>query len=268
MTFSLLETYCESPKRAGLGEDRLATSDHFVAVIDGATSSGPIDGVPGGVIAAETLVEVIDALDPNCDARGFADRASAALRARLGAHYERDIARPSASVVVWSAARQEIWRIGDCHFRIAEKLFVAEKAIDRIAYSYRCAVVRARLRLGLTTHARELEIPTLEQPFMDLVSTQHAFLNADIDDPLAYGAVDGSPVPDRFVEIVSARGAREIVLCSDGFPEPSATLEIALADLRRLREADPLVVSLYNGSRPFPPGAKLFDDSTYVRFAP
>ena len=33
MTFSLLETYCESPKRAGLGEDRLATSDEPITSI-------------------------------------------------------------------------------------------------------------------------------------------------------------------------------------------------------------------------------------------
>lgn len=268
MPYQLLETYCRSPKPAGLGEDRLVASEPFVAVIDGATSSGPVGGVPGGVVAAETIAEALRALPPDCDARGFADRATEALRARLGSEFERAIARPSAAVVVWSAPRQEIWRIGDCHFRVDDTKFVGEKEIDRIAYGYRCAVLRARLRLGLTSEAVERTIPTLEQPFMALVSTQHAFVNADIDDPLAYGAIDGSRVPDRFVEVVSTRGAREIVLCSDGFVEPSATLAAALADLERLKNADPLLVALYNGSRPFPPGATLFDDATYVRLRP
>ena len=208
MTYRLIESYCQSPKPAGLGEDRLVQTDNFIAVIDGATSSGPIDGLPGGIVAADTIAEVLRSLPPDSQAREFADRATAALKRRLGAEFERPTARPSAAAVVWSAERAEIWRIGDCHFRFDSRSFLGGKEIDRLAYSYRCAVVRARLRLQATTEAIEQRVPAMEQPYMALVRAQHAFLNADIDDPLAYGGIDGSLIPDRFVEVVATRGAK------------------------------------------------------------
>jgi hypothetical protein len=189
------------------------------------------------------------------------------LAERIGAWPDPRVSRPCASVVVWSRRRAEIWRVGDCHFRLDEVQYPGEKPVDRLAYDFRCAVVRARLALGLTNPEKERAVATLEQPFMPLVAVQHAFANADSDDPLAYGVINGAPIPDRFIELHSTANAREIVLCSDGFPAPYASLGQGLAEIARLRREDPLLVKS-GGSRPFPPGADLFDDTTYVRFAP
>jgi len=263
--FTVIERLCATAKTPDRNEDRLVVTENFVAVIDGATNSGPIQGRPGGIVAAEAVAETMLALPPDATARQFADDATARLAARIGPWPDRRLARPCASVVAWSPQRQEIWRIGDCHFRIDDAEFVGEKLVDRISYEFRCAVLRLRLALGVTDLDRERNVPTLEQPFMPLVEVQHGFANADVDDALAYGVIDGAPIPDRFIETHSTAGAREIVLCSDGFPQPRATLAQGLADLERIKRDDPLMVRLVTGSRPFFPGADYFDDTTYVR---
>jgi len=265
--FTVIERFCGTAKRPELNEDRLAITQNFVAVIDGATSSAPMNGVSGGIVAAETVMETIAALPPDATARQFVDDATARLDARIGAWPDQKRGRPCASVVVWSRSRNEIWRIGDCHIRIDDREILGEKLIDRVSYEFRCAVLRGRLALGLTDVERETTVPTLKQPFMPLVEVQHAFANIDGDDPLAYGVIDGTPVPDRFIEIFETFGAGEIVLCSDGFLAPHATLAEALADLARIKREDPIMTRLVTGSRPFFPNADFYDDTTYVRFA-
>ena len=264
-----VESLCATPKgRADRNEDRLVSTENFVAVIDGATNSGPVGGRSGGIVAAEAVAETIAALPAHVSARQFADAATDCLAARLGQWPDKLKARPCASVVVWSAHRQEIWRVGDCHFRVDAAAFAGEKLVDRLSYEFRCAVVKGRLLLGATNVEKQRTVPVLEQPFMPLVEVQHAFANLGYDDPLAYGVIDGTPVPDRFVEIFAVAGASEIVLCSDGWPRPYATLAEGLAELARLKRDDPLLAHAFAGSRPFPPGQDFFDDTTYIRFRP
>lgn len=266
--YRIVEALCASGKGSeALKEDRLVTTADFVAVIDGATSSGPIDGRPGGIVAAETVETVVRTLPADTTAGDFARRASEALAVRIGAWPDDSRMRPSAAVVVWSVARQEVWRIGDCHFRLDDRVFAGEKDVDKVSYAFRCAVVKARLRLGLSSVEAERRIKTLEQPFMPLVSLQHAFLNVDSADPLAYGALCGKPVPSRFVEVQSTVGVRTVVLCSDGFLDPAATLDQGLEAIDTVRRDDPLMIERVTGSRPFPPDARFFDDTTYIRLA-
>ena len=63
----------------------------------------------------------------------------------------------------------------------------------------------------------------------------------------------------------STVGVRELVLCSDGFVHPPASLRDGLAELDRLRAEDPLLSFSVSGGRAFPPEGQFFDDTTYVR---
>ncbi|MCM5556865.1 hypothetical protein [Pleomorphomonas sp. JP5] len=266
--FRVVESLCATGKESeAKKEDRLVVTEDFAAVIDGATSSGPIDGRPGGIVAAEAVEQAVRELASDATARDFVDRATAAIIRAIGDWPDETIMRPSAVAAVWSRARGEIWRVGDCHVRIDDRDYHGGKEIDRIGYEFRCAVIRARLRLGLTSLDAELRVPTMEQPFRPLVLAQHAFLNLDSDDPLAYGGLAGTFVPDRFVEVFEAADAREIVLASDGFLSPAATLAEGLSEIARIRETDPLMVERVMGSRPFMPGRDYFDDTTYLRIA-
>ncbi|PIP00723.1 hypothetical protein [Pleomorphomonas carboxyditropha] len=266
--FRVVESLCATGKESeAKKEDRLVVTDDFAAVIDGATSSGPIGDRPGGIVAAEAVERAVKELPPAATVRDFVDRATANIAAAIGDWPDETLMRPSAVAAVWSRARGEVWRVGDCHVRIDGRAYPGGKEIDRIGYEFRCAVIRARLRLGLTNLEAERRVPTMEQPFRPLVTAQHAFLNLDSDDPLAYGGLAGTFVPDRFVEVIEATAARDIVLASDGFLSPPATLAEGLAEITRIRENDPLMVDLVMGSRPFMPGRDYFDDTTYLRIA-
>ncbi len=266
--FRVLESLCATGKETDAKkEDRLIVTDDFAAVIDGATSSGPIGDRPGGIVAAEAVEQTVGDLPPNATVREFVDRATASIAAAIGDWPDETRMRPSAVAAVWSRARGEVWRVGDCHVRIDGRDYPGGKEIDRIGYEFRCAVIRARLRLGMTSLENERRISTMEQPFRPLVLAQHAFLNLDSDDPLAYGALAGTFVPDRFIEVFPAADASEVVLASDGFLSPPATLAEGLAEIARIRENDPLMVEQVMGSRPFMPGRDYFDDTTYLRIA-
>jgi hypothetical protein len=265
--FEIIEWMCETPKSdSAMNEDRLIINDRFVAVIDGATPSGPINDVPGGIVAAQSVADALGFLPAMATVHEFLNAANSLLTDRIGDLFEKDAMSPSAAAVVWSSARNELWRIGDCHFRIDNQDYLGEKEVDRVACAFRCGVIRARISLGLTSVEKEREVTVLNQPFMPLVSLQHAFLNLDSEDPMAYGAINGSAIPSRFIEIYKAPFAKQIVLCSDGFVRPFLSLIEAITETNRLSELDPLMIYKYNGSRPFPAGSTLFDDTTYVRF--
>lgn len=258
---------CETAKGdAAKNEDRLVITDHFVAVVDGASSSLPFEGVAGGVIAAECVAEAVREAPADATAPAFVAATSRRLAQRIGDVDPRH-ARPSAAVVVYSVARDEVWRVGDCHFRIDDTVYPGDKPLDDLAYGYRCAVLKARLSLGLTSAEVEARRILRDQPFAPLMEVQHAFANLDSDDPLAYGTLDGQTVPARFVEIFPAAAAREIVLSSDGFPRPPASLAEGLRALDALRRADPLLIGETQGSRPFASGVPYYDDTTYIRLA-
>ena len=149
---------------ADTNKDRLVVTDDFVAVIDGSTSSGPLDGRAGGIVAAETVADTIRSLPGLATAPEFVALVTARIvradRVMAGKHRAPFRRRLS----LWSAARRQIWRVGDCHFRVDDSEHNGDKPLDALAYGYRCAVVRARLALGLTTIEREQKIPVLQQP--------------------------------------------------------------------------------------------------------
>ncbi len=265
--FEIIEWMCETPKgEPGLNEDRLIMNDRFVAIVDGATVSGLINGVSGGIVASRAVEDALELLQADATVHEFVDAANSLLSERTRGLLDQGATPPFAAAVVWSSTRREIWRIGDCHFRIDEKDYIGEKEVDRVAYAFRCGVVRARLALGLTTVDAERKIAALDQPYRPLVMVQHAFMNLDSDDPMAYGAINGSPIPRRFIEKIDASQAKQIVLCSDGFIKPYPSLQGAILETKRLSEVDPLLIYHYDGSRPFAAGGALFDDTSYVRF--
>lgn len=265
MPFEILEQFCEGKGKPEACEDRLVITPHFVAVIDGATSSAPLaSGKAGGIVAAEAVARVLQTLPADCDAASFVKLATQAVHEDTGHWPDESKNRPCAAVVIYSAARQEIWRVCDCHIRLDDEVLDGEIAAGRIPYTYRSAIIRAQLALGQTTIEKEQARPVNQQPFWPFVEVQNVFLNHPTD-PMGFGAVNGLPVPEKFIEVYSTHGVTEIVLCSDGFFTPAPTLTEGLAELARLKVEDPLLCLQVNGSRPFPAQGRFFDDTTYVR---
>lgn len=266
MTFTVLEQFCEGKGQPEACEDRLVITPHFVAVIDGATSSAPLaSGKAGGIVAAEAIADVIPHLPADCEAATFVRLATQAVHTATGHWPDETKNRPCAAVVVYSAARQEVWRVCDGHFMLDGQAYLGDKMIDIIPYTYRSAMIRGRLKLGISTLEEELELARTTKPIKPYTDLQAAYEN-DTQDRLGYGVINGLPVPEKFIEIHSTKGVAEIVLCSDGFFFPAPTLAEGLAELARLKAEDPLLCLQVNGSRPFPMNGRFFDDTTYVRF--
>jgi hypothetical protein len=265
MAFKILEQFCEGKGKPEACEDRLVITPHFVAVIDGATSSAPLaSGKAGGIVAAEAIARVVQGLPADCDVANFVKLATQAVYDDTGHWPDESKNRPCAAVVVYSAARQEVWRICDGHFMLDGKAYLGDKLIDIISYTYRSTMIRGRLKLGLSTLEEELELARSTKPIKTYTDLQAAYEN-DLQDRLGYGVINGLPVPEKFIEVHSTQGVSEIVLCSDGFFAPAPTLAAGLAELARLKTEDPLLCLQVNGSRPFPTEGRFFDDTTYVR---
>lgn len=253
-------------------EDLIFANHAFVAVFDGATdkTDAKWDGVPGGRFAVETLADGLGALAE--DVSGL--ECMAALTERLGAAIA-DWApeatpedSPSASAVIYSAARKEIWRVGDCSWGQGGRVHIGEKTIDEIVASARAALLSALLTKGVRLDAlresdpgRAMVLPLLEE--------QYWFRN--LDDPscgLAFGALDGKPVPARFVEIHPVAAEEELILASDGYPEPMPTLKASEERLEQDIAEDPLRIGRNKTTKGVAPAQVSFDDRAYVRIIP
>ena len=104
-------------------EDTLHTSEHYVAVIDGATSKSERkwEGETGGRRAAVIINQAFDQMAPDCSARQAADLMTELIH-RCYTHFnllatvrKDPDQRIIASCAAISLTRQEVWLIGDCH---------------------------------------------------------------------------------------------------------------------------------------------------------
>jgi len=265
LAYTIIESLCQAKGAPEQNEDRLVILPHVVAVIDGSTSSPPIGGVAGGVVAADAVVQSLRTLAPDWTFRQLVDQATDVLGGRLRGHEPLPGGRPSASLLAWHPGRDELYRLGDSHALLDGRALIGEKAIDQLGSAFRNACLQARLRLGLITVVEARQISVLEDVHRPLIEVQYAFQNRDTGHPLEYGVIDGTGVPDRFLDVHSTATVRDIVLCSDGFLHPPETLESGLRELNRLRADDPLLSWTASGSRAFPLERRLFDDTTYVR---
>lgn len=264
MKWRVVEQYMQGKISAEANEDRLVITQHFAGVIDGVSSSQPVDGRPGGIVAADAVASVIEGLPPDATAAEFAALATEATQKAIGEALNSP-RRPAASVVIWSPALGQVWRIGDCLASVdGMACFPEGKDIDRLTAGMRSAVIRAHLGFGLRT---EDDIRTRDhgrEVIEHLLGVQSYFAN-NPGDRLGYGVIDGTPVPERFIEILHAPQARTIVLASDGFPSAAPTLAEAQAARRRIMEQDPLGIRETERVGALKEGWTSYDDATYVR---
>lgn len=97
---------------------------------------------------------------------------------------------------------------------------------------------------------------------------QHHFANAPVKHLLAYGVLNGKPVPSHLREVVALSDeVREVALSSDGYPCLLATLaeteRYLAADLR----ADPLRTGAHRGFTVVGEPLTSYDDRAYARVA-
>jgi hypothetical protein len=173
---------------------------------------------------------------------------------------------PSASLEIYSNLRREIWRVGDVSFQIDGKQFRGSKLIDVVTAGARAAIDRLQVLQGVTVE--ELRHSDAgRKAVLPLIQGQYHFRNLGSDSDFGYGSIDGSNVPDRFIDVFDVPdGKHEVVFTSDGYPEFGSDLDETVQMLRGLLAKDMLMIGSHMSTKGVMIGADSFDDRAYIRF--
>lgn len=253
-------------------EDGIAIGAHHLAVIDGVSdkTGRALGGMSGGRRAMLALTDTIRAFPADIDMQGAVVAMSSTVGA-LAHMWDIDPERgdgPAAVVAIYSAHHRQVWRIGDIGVRIGPMVHPGRMYIDEITTGARAAYLRARALAG-DDSAEDADgaDDAGRALIMPLLRVQHRFRNLDDGDcEFAYGAIDGRPVPPRFVETFAVPPDTQVVFASDGYPHVPASLvegELRLAEANR---TDPLRIGHHRGTRAVPDGGS-YDDRAWLRFA-
>ena len=177
--------------------------------------------------------------------------------AELAIHPEE---RMTASVVLYSRLRREIWMIGDCLCLVNGELFENPKPYEQTLAEMRALKVKELLAAGKTKE----ELLTNDEARASIIPHM---LEEMKNQNVTYSVVDGFPIPEQLVPVMTLDFRPwELVFASDGYPFLCSTLDESEARLALQRETDPLNISQFKATKGFTPGNLSFDDRTYIRF--
>ena len=248
-------------------EDGMVITDDFIAVIDGSTSKTPKHLNPdmkNGRYAMMLISEYIrEELKADASVDDFCQGVTAyiynkvyeklGVEERLKEHPEE---RLTASAILYSRTRNEVWMVGDCQAIIAGKLYENGKPYEQ-------EIARKRVELieqGLSpAEARKQIEPLLIEA---MLSGQNQ----------TYTVIDGFPIYREGVKVVALKtepvsSPNEVVLASDGYPFLKPTLAASEAALAEQIANDPQNIHSFIATKGIVEGNKSFDDRTYIRFS-
>ena len=286
----IIESSIIGKKSSEACEDGMVVTDDFIAVIDGSTSKTPKHLNPdmkNGRYAMMLISEYIrEELKADASVDEFCQGVTAyiynkvyeklGVEERLKEHPEE---RLTASAILYSRTRNEVWMVGDCQAIIAGKLYENGKPYEE-------KIARKRVELiaqGLSpAEARKQIEPLLIEA---MLSGQNQ----------TYTVIDGFPIYREGVKVVSVSdsssvldsvpasdsvpcsdsasasgtisvSSSEIVLASDGYPFLEPTLAASEAALAEQIANDPQNIRSFIATKGIVEGNKSFDDRTYIRF--
>lgn len=243
-------------------EDGLVITDDFIAVIDGSTSKTPKHLSPdmkNGRYAMTLISEYIQQeLKPDASVDDFCQGITAyisnkvyqpmGITEQLRQHPEE---RLTASAIIYSRQRKEVWMVGDCQAIIDGRLYDNSKPYEQKIAQQRVDLIQ----LGIApADARKCIEPLL---IVAMLGGQNK----------TYAVIDGFPIYREGVKVVSLeKDSQEIVLASDGYPFLKPSLAESEAALEHLIAHDPQCIYEFIATKGLVAGNKSFDDRTYVRF--
>ena len=263
-------------------EDGMVVTDDFITVIDGSTSKTPKHLNPdmkNGRYAMMLISEYIrEELKADASVDDFCQGVTAyiynkvyeklGVEERLNEHPEE---RLTASAILYSRTRNEVWMVGDCQAIIDGKLYENGKPYEQ-------EIARKRVELieqGLSpAEARKQIEPLLIEA---MLSGQNQ----------TYTVIDGFPIYREGVKVVALKmkpvsssietyfqeqtkpvsSPNEVVLASDGYPFLKPTLAASEAALAEQIANDPQNIHSFIATKGIVEGNKSFDDRTYIRFS-
>ncbi|PTQ93136.1 hypothetical protein C8P68_1098 [Mucilaginibacter yixingensis] len=256
-------------------EDVIFTSDDFIAVIDGATSkAGTIaaDQITSGKRAGQLISEVLSTLPADTDMQSAISNFNQLITAYYHQnkstkyYWDNPIERLTASTVIYSKNKHELWMIGDCMALINGKLITNYKKVDEVCSGLRSAFITNQLMRNETSVEQLSKSDTGRNFILPLLRWSIQFQNCGYDHEFAYSVIDGFPVSPKLIKQVKLEGSAKIVLSSDGYPELKDTLEESESILERTLKDDPLCIDLFKSTKGLRSGTVSFDDRAYISF--
>ena len=251
-------------------EDGIVVTNNFIAVIDGSTSKTQRRHCPwmsNGRYAMQIVSRYIRRMPADISCQQFCKGVTRAVarhywlrfpKQRMAEHPEE---RLTASAVIYSRRRHEVWLVGDCHCLIGNQYYDNPKPYEQPLAEMRAKKVREMLGAGVAQHdllqshdpAREVMIPTM----LEDMKNQN----------ITYPVIDGFPIPQHLVPVITLNFQPwDIVLASDGYPFLEPTLAASEARLEEQRKNDPLNIGQFKATKAFVEGNNSFDDRSYIRF--
>ena len=248
-------------------EDGLVVTSDFIAVIDGSTSKATHRYsllMSNGRYVMKFIARYIRKMPANTSCHQFCIGATRAIKKHYGRRITELAVHPeermTASVVIFSRLRREIWMIGDCLCMVNGELFENPKPYEQTLAEMRAAKVRELLAAGKT----ESELLANDEARASIIPHM---LQEMKHQNITYSVVDGFPIPEHLVPVMPLDfSPHEIVFASDGYPVLCPTLEESEVRLAQQRETDPLNIGTFKATKGFTPGNRSFDDRTYIRF--
>ena len=273
-------------------EDGMVVTDDFIAVIDGSTSKTPKHLNPdmkNGRYAMMLISEYIrEELKADASVDEFCQGVTAyiynkvyeklGVEERLKKHPEE---RLTASAILYSRTRNEVWMVGDCQAIIAGKLYengkpyeekIARKRVELIEQGLSSAEARKQIeplliKAMLSGQNQTYTVIDGFPIYREGVKVVSVSDSCSVQDPVP--ASDSVPCSGS----VSASGtisvsSSEIVLASDGYPFLEPTLAASEAALAEQIANDPQNIHSFIATKGIVEGNKSFDDRTYIRFSP
>ena len=278
-------------------EDGMVVTDDFIAVIDGSTSKTPKHLNPdmkNGRYAMMLISEYIrEELKADASVDDFCQGVTAyiynkvyeklGVEERLKEHPEE---RLTASAILYSRTRNEVWMVGDCQAIIDGKLYengkpyeekIARKRVELIAQGLSPAEARKQIEPllikamlsgqnqtytvidGFPVYREGVKVVSVS----DSCSVQNSVSSSDscsVQDTVSCS--DSASASDTIPSSSS-----EIVLASDGYPFLKPTLAASEAALAEQIANDPQNIHSFIATKGIVEGNKSFDDRTYIRFS-
>ena len=276
-------------------EDGMVVTDDFIAVIDGSTSKTPKHLNPdmkNGRYAMMLISEYIrEELKADASVDDFCQGVTAyiynkvyeklGVEERLQEHPEE---RLTASAILYSRTRNEVWMVGDCQAIIDGKLYengkpyeqeIARKRVELIEQGLSPAEARKQIeplliKAMLSGQNRTYTVIDGFPIYREGVKVVSVSDSCSVQDSVqdSVPASDSVPCSDS----VSASGtifvsSSEIVLASDGYPFLKPTLAASEASLAEQIANDPQNIHSFIATKGIVEGNKSFDDRTYIRFS-
>ena len=272
-------------------EDGMVVTDDFIAVIDGSTSKTPKhlnSDMKNGRYAMMLISEYIrEELKADASVDEFCQGVTAyiynkvyeklGVEERLKEHPEE---RLTASAILYSRTRNEVWMVGDCQAIIGGKLYengkpyeekIARKRVELIEQGLSPAEARKQIeplliKAMLSGQNQTYTVIDGFPIYREGVKVVSVSDSSSVQDSVP--ASDSVPCSDS----VSASGtflvsSSEIVLASDGYPFLEPTLAASEAALAEQIANDPQNIHSFIATKGIVEGNKSFDDRTYIRFS-